>query len=227
MRQQFPWLIPTVLAFAATSRSQPPTRLQTPGEAVADKVSAGVLFKMIGVPAIRKPLQLGIDQRKQVKALLHETGKRINDKHHELIRVATDPLATAILQEDIARIVQGADDELKEILTAKQTKQLQSAFVRAQMQSVGISALLTNTSMRELLNLSDRQAKEIADNSPDVLERMQKEIQAVKLKAMIEILGPLTPDQKKTFLEAIGDGELNLIGPTQYKANPNQDLDVD
>ncbi|MCA9233272.1 MAG: hypothetical protein KDA57_21690 [Planctomycetales bacterium] len=215
-------LIVASLAFNETCFSQPqPQRLQSPAELMLEKMSAGVLLKMIRVPSIRSELALEDNQKKLVKSLLDRT----NDQMHlEFLRSTRDPINRALIQEQIAAIANDADEELKRILNREQVKKLQTALVRARLRASGIAALLASDEMRELLSLNDGQVEAIQTKTPEVLKRMQEQIQQLKRNALAEILAPLAPEQKAALLDVIGDGELHLHAPADYEANTDADL---
>lgn len=95
--------------------------------------------------------------------------------------------------------------KLKEILLDHQFKRLEQLALQTRLQRGGAANALESDELRDKLNITEDQMAEMQLLAEEAQEELQKKIQEATLEARNKVLSVLTPEQRATFDEMVGE----------------------
>ena len=162
--------------------------------------------------------QAGVDKEIMLVDDQKEEIEKIQTAYRESMRTAMQEARDSGDRGQIRDVMNEKRKEMEEqmngVLLPHQVERLEQLSVQSRIQRSGADGALESTEIRERLNLTDDQLKEIQEIASESQAELQKKVAELQKQARKKVLGALTPKQQQMWEELVG-GEFEFAERTR------------
>ena len=172
------------------------------------------MMNLLQNKSIREEIELVDDQYKKMQDFYKSRQASIMKEVQALIKPAAGggkksnesvQLRGKKIKEMIDKQQKEAEDKLKDLLLPHQLKRLEQVSHQVRMKNSGTLNSLTRGKLKEELDLSDDDVKNLKDKSKSIQKKLEEDIAKLRAKAKKDLLKELSPKQQRKLEEILGD----------------------
>ena len=159
-------------------------------------------YDLLITRSVAKELQLTDDQSQQLKKLASQRMALID----RLFQVDSLPAREhKAVHDKVQSELQSLDESLSKTLTPNQAKRAQQILNQRRLQAGEDAVGVLHPHVLQLLGLSDAEQGELAKRINLARSELRREIEQAQKRAQQKVLDSLTDEQRKRYLELIGE----------------------
>lgn len=158
------------------------------------------VMSMLANDEIRKDLEIVDTQMDSLSQVNEEFQKRVASE----MRSVDLSNASEVLSR-MRGLTEAAKTEMEGVFLPHQLERLRQLGVQRQMSRKGVLGALLTDPIASILEISDKQKKELRDSAEEIEQELAKEMEALRAKARKKLFSKLNPEQQKELNEMIGD----------------------
>lgn len=158
-------------------------------------------FSLLGNPSVQKDLELLDDQIKQIREIQREVGTKISQHFKKGASLEN----RRNLRETIKGLMDEQKEKIKGVLLEHQQERLKQVALQMRMKTSGTANALSSDHFAETLGLTEEQIERLKKRAKELKKKMDEKIKKMKEEMKEELIGELSPDQRKKLQEMLGD----------------------
>ena len=162
-------------------------------------------FGMLGNPSVQKDLELVGDQLKEVQDMQATFAQQMKDQIGDITKGGLSQDRLKELPALMAKLKAQQREKMESMLLPHQIDRLRQVALQTHMKQAGTAGALASKQVAEALGISEEQIEKMKARSKEINAKLAKDMEELKEKAKEELLGELTPDQRKKLNGLTGD----------------------
>ena len=164
---------------------------------------------LLRMDSIQNEIELVDDQQQEIESLQEEMWTEMRENMAGMRDLEPEERRErfAELREEMEERQVEYQEKIEKVLLPMQLKRLKELHLQSQSRRNGDGAMgvLQNEDLLEELGISEEQKKELEEKAEEVRKDLEKKIKELRAKAEKEILSVLSSEQRKKFLEKVGE----------------------
>ena len=172
------------------------------------------IYRLLNYKSIRRELELLDYQQDDVAAMRR---KRAEQRRKRLRAIQTEQKSNSEEQKIAIEETETSNDDV-DILLPSQLKRLEQIALQLKIQSTGIFATLTESSVAEKLEITEPQKNQLRKEAAKLAKEYNQQVLKLKRKFREDLMSKLKGDQKQLLQSMLGE-------EFQLNANPDDEYE--